>query len=204
MISTYSHSYLNTRNFIKTVWRVYNSPSPVSQAPTQKLLTEEHSVNCYVLNPFFCFFLPLLSSFVFVLLISTAELTGQLSRPLKVSLTLTKLEQTKAYLKKVLSIQKWDTTAKSASAASSSHSSPTKTPQAFIPRSDPLHQGSSLALTSSIKTLARSFHRVSVHTTQMVVTMETEGHALKPSLTVSLSALTGCLQVKTAPRTEGW
>uniref|UniRef100_A0A8C7Y913 Vacuolar protein sorting 13 homolog B n=1 Tax=Oryzias sinensis TaxID=183150 RepID=A0A8C7Y913_9TELE len=100
-----------------------------------------------------------------------AELTGQLSRPLKVSLTLTKLEQTKAYLKKVLSVQKWDT-------------------------------GSSLALTSSIKTLARSFHRVSVHTTQMVVTMETEGHALKPSLTVSLSALTGILHVKTAPRTE--
>uniref|UniRef100_A0A3P9JC91 Vacuolar protein sorting 13 homolog B n=1 Tax=Oryzias latipes TaxID=8090 RepID=A0A3P9JC91_ORYLA len=131
-----------------------------------------------------------------------AELTGQLSRPLKVSLTLTKLEQTKAYLKKLLSVQKWDTAAKSASAASSSHSSPTKTPQAFIPRSDPLHQGSSLALTSSIKTLARSVHTVSVHTTQMVVTMETEGHALKPSLTVSLSALKGSLQVKTAPRTE--
>ncbi|XP_028969409.2 vacuolar protein sorting-associated protein 13B isoform X3 [Esox lucius] len=115
-----------------------------------------------------------------------AELNVELSRPLKVSPTLTKLEQAKAYLMKVLPEHCWD----SAKPPSSPQSSPSRTSPA--PRSPPLQ---------SFRTLA-PFHKVSLRTTQIVVVMETESHPGRPSLTWLLSAMKGSMTMKTGPKLE--
>ncbi|KAM9851512.1 intermembrane lipid transfer protein VPS13B [Aulostomus maculatus] len=130
-----------------------------------------------------------------------AELNLELSRPLKINPTLVKLEQAKDYLKKVLPSHTWDTFSKPASTSSTPHSSPAKMPpRAFPPHLEPHHQG--LGKASSIKTLALSFHKVSLHTAQIVVVMETEAHPMRPSLTLSVSAMTGSLIMKSGPRIE--
>ncbi|XP_074510650.1 intermembrane lipid transfer protein VPS13B isoform X2 [Sebastes fasciatus] len=132
-----------------------------------------------------------------------AELNVELWRPLKVNPTLAKLEQAKAYLKKVLPDHTWDTSSKPPSASSSPHSTPTKTlPRAFSPRSDPHHQASALGKASGVGALALSFHKVSLHTAQIVVVMETEAHPMRPSVTVTVSAMTGSLNMKSGPRIE--
>ncbi|XP_039974155.1 vacuolar protein sorting-associated protein 13B-like isoform X2 [Xiphias gladius] len=132
-----------------------------------------------------------------------AELNVELSRPLKISPTLAKLEQAKVYLKKVLPNHVWDTSSKPLSASSTPHTSPKKTlPRPFLSRSDPHHQVSALGKTSIIRALALSFHKVSLHTAQIVIVMETEAHPMKPSVTVSVSAMTGSLNMKSGPRIE--
>lgn len=123
---------------------------------------------------------------------------------MKINPTLAKLEQAKAYLKKVLPNHSWNPSSKPPSTYSTPHSSPMKTlPKGFPPRSDTHHQALSLGKSSSIKTLALSFHKVSLHTDQIVVVMETEAHPMRPSVTASVSAMTGSLNIKSGPRIEG-
>uniref|UniRef100_UPI0037E89457 intermembrane lipid transfer protein VPS13B-like isoform X1 n=1 Tax=Semicossyphus pulcher TaxID=241346 RepID=UPI0037E89457 len=132
-----------------------------------------------------------------------AELNVELSRPLKIHPTLAKLEQSKAYLKKVLPDHTWDISSKTSTASFSPHSSPTKTlPRSYPSNSDPHHQASALDKASSIRALALSFHKVSLHTAQIVVVMETEAHPMRPSVTVTVSAMTGSLNMKSGPRME--
>ncbi|XP_051922637.1 intermembrane lipid transfer protein VPS13B-like isoform X3 [Hippocampus zosterae] len=120
-----------------------------------------------------------------------AELNLQFSRPLKVNPTLVKLEQTKSYLNKVLPNHTWK--------MSSPHSSPTKMPtRAFSPP----HQNQGHSKASGIDALALSFHKVSFHTTQIVIVLETEAHPMRPSVTVSVSSLMGSLNLKTGPNIE--
>lgn len=126
----------------------------------------------------------------------------ELSRPLKVNATLAKLEQAKAYLKKVLQNPTSDASVKPPSAPSTPHSSPTKTlPRAS--RSEPFHQASALGKASIIEALALSFHKVSLHTAQIVVVMETEAHPMRPNVAVTVSAMTGNLNMKSGHRMEG-
>nr|XP_040021415.1 vacuolar protein sorting-associated protein 13B-like isoform X1 [Gasterosteus aculeatus aculeatus] len=130
-----------------------------------------------------------------------AELNVELSRPLKVNATLAKLEQAKAYLKKVLQNPTSDASVKPPSAPSTPHSSPTKTlPRAS--RSEPFHQASALGKASIIEALALSFHKVSLHTAQIVVVMETEAHPMRPNVAVTVSAMTGNLNMKSGHRME--
>ncbi|XP_034729846.1 vacuolar protein sorting-associated protein 13B-like isoform X2 [Etheostoma cragini] len=132
-----------------------------------------------------------------------AEVNVELRRPLKINPTLAKLEQAKAYLEKVLPNTTLDTSSKLPSASPTPHSSPTKTmPRPFPSRSEPHHQASALGKASSIGAMALSFHKVSLHTAQIVVVMETEAHPMRPSVTVTVSAMTGCLNVKSGPRIE--
>uniref|UniRef100_A0AAZ3SCT8 Vacuolar protein sorting 13 homolog B n=1 Tax=Oncorhynchus tshawytscha TaxID=74940 RepID=A0AAZ3SCT8_ONCTS len=93
-----------------------------------------------------------------------AELNVELSRPLKVNPTLVKLEQTKAYLKRVLPHHYWE----SPKPPSTPHSSPSRTSSSSPHRPDPSHL-------SSLRSLA-PFHKVSLRTAQIVVVMETESH----------------------------
>ncbi|KAM9390808.1 intermembrane lipid transfer protein VPS13B-like, partial [Salvelinus alpinus] len=117
-----------------------------------------------------------------------AELNVELSRPLKVNPTLVKLEQTKAYLRKVLPDHYWEAPKPS----STPHSSPSRT--SSPPRPDPSHL-------SSLRSLA-AFHKVSLRTAQIVVVMETESHPARPSLTWSVSAMKGTMNMKTGPKLD--
>lgn len=137
-------------------------------------------------------------------LVSSAELNLELSRPLKISPTLAKLEQAKAYVQKVLPDHVWDSSSKPSSTSCSPYSLPTKSmPRSLHTRSDPHGQSSRMGLTSNVQVLASYFHRISLHTAQIVINMETEAHPMKPSVTVSVSAMTGSLTIKPWPRTEG-
>nr|XP_015804809.2 intermembrane lipid transfer protein VPS13B isoform X1 [Nothobranchius furzeri] len=129
-----------------------------------------------------------------------ADLNVELCRPLKINPTLAKLEQAKAYLQKVLPAS---TCSKPPSAPSSPRSSPKKAPhRAFPPRSDSRHEALTRGKASSATAMALSFHKVTLHTAQTVVVMETEAHPAKPSVTVSVSAMTGSLNLKCGPRIE--
>lgn len=128
----------------------------------------------------------------------------EVARPLKINPTLAKLEQAKAYLKKVLPDHMWDDSSKPASASSTPLSSPTKAfPRASLSRTDPHRQASSLGKSSSPRALPLTFHRVSLQTTQIVVVMETEAHPVRPSMTLSLSSMLANLNVKSGLRVEG-
>uniref|UniRef100_A0A3Q2QZ54 Vacuolar protein sorting 13 homolog B n=1 Tax=Fundulus heteroclitus TaxID=8078 RepID=A0A3Q2QZ54_FUNHE len=130
-----------------------------------------------------------------------AELHLELSRPLKISPTLVKLEQTKAYLQKVLPHYTWESSSKTPSAFSTPHSSPKKKPhRAFPSRVDPHHEASGQGKASRARAL--SFHKVSLHTAQIVVVMETEACPMRPSVTASVSAMTACLTMKSGPRID--
>ncbi|XP_068616522.1 intermembrane lipid transfer protein VPS13B-like [Brachionichthys hirsutus] len=146
---------------------------------------------------------PLLALQIKDFLNGPADLNLELSRPLKLNPTLAKLEQAKAYLQKVLLNPAWNTCSKLPSASSTPLSSPTKTlPGAGVPRSEPQHQMSALGKGSSIRALALSFHKVSLHSAQIVVVMETEAQPLRPSATVIVSSMTGSLDMNPGPRTE--
>ncbi|XP_062322182.1 intermembrane lipid transfer protein VPS13B [Osmerus eperlanus] len=134
---------------------------------------------------------PLLSLHIKDFLNGPAELSVELSRPLKVNLTLAKLEQAKAYLEKVLPHhQLWGGSAPP-SASTTPHSSPGKAPRT-PPRPDA--PGGLGALVH--------FHKVALRTTQMMVVMETEAHPARPSVTVTVSAMTGSMNAKTGPRLD--
>uniref|UniRef100_A0A8K9WXE2 Vacuolar protein sorting 13 homolog B n=1 Tax=Oncorhynchus mykiss TaxID=8022 RepID=A0A8K9WXE2_ONCMY len=120
-----------------------------------------------------------------------AELNVELSRPLKVNPTLVKLEQTKAYLRRVLPHHYWETP----KPPSTPHSSPSRTSSSSPHRPDPSHL-------SSLRSLA-PFHKVSLRTAQIVVVMETESHPARPSLSWSVSAMKGTMNMKTGPKLDG-
>ncbi|CAN9514055.1 unnamed protein product [Ophioblennius macclurei] len=134
-----------------------------------------------------------------------AELNIELSRPLKINPTLTKLEQAKAYLQKVLPNHSWDASSKPPSASPTPLSSPAKglhrTPSARSDSQTHL-QAPVLGEAGSFGALALSFHKISLHTAQIFVIMEAEAHPMRPSLTVSMSAMTGSLNMKSGPRIE--
>ncbi|XP_064817020.1 intermembrane lipid transfer protein VPS13B-like, partial [Oncorhynchus masou masou] len=119
-----------------------------------------------------------------------AELNVELSRPLKVNPTLVKLEQTKAYLRRVLPHHYWE----APKPPSTPHSSPSRTSSSSPPRPDPSHL-------SSLRALA-PFHKVSLRTAQIVVVMETESHPARPSLSWSVAAMKSTMDMKTGPKLD--
>ncbi|XP_028325510.1 vacuolar protein sorting-associated protein 13B isoform X2 [Gouania willdenowi] len=132
-----------------------------------------------------------------------AELDVKLSRPVKINPTLAKFEQAKAYLEKVLPNHTWDMSSKVQSAATTPQSSPVKTMhRTSPPRSTMYHSAPSLGETGAMSSLALSFHKVSLYTAQIFVVMEMEDNPLRASLTVSLSAMTGNLNMKLGPRIQ--
>uniref|UniRef100_A0A3Q2W0H5 Vacuolar protein sorting 13 homolog B n=1 Tax=Haplochromis burtoni TaxID=8153 RepID=A0A3Q2W0H5_HAPBU len=146
---------------------------------------------------------PLLCLHIKDFLNGPAELNVELSRPLKISPTLAKLEQAKAYQNKILPNYTWDSSSKPPSASSTPHSSPAKTlHRAFPPRADKQHQASALGKASSVGALALTFHKVSLRTAQILVVMETDTHPMRPSMTVSVSAMAGSLNMKPGSRIE--
>eukprot|EP00066_Takifugu_rubripes_P014325 XP_011603591.1 PREDICTED: LOW QUALITY PROTEIN: vacuolar protein sorting-associated protein 13B [Takifugu rubripes] len=131
------------------------------------------------------------------------ELNVEVSRPLKINPTLAKLEQIKAYLKKVFPNHAEDCSSKPPSVSSTPLSSPTKAfPRASLCRTDPHGQASSLDKSGSLGALPLTFHRVSLQTAQIVMVMETGAHPFRPSVTLALSSMMANLNVKSGLRAE--
>ncbi|KAJ8288378.1 hypothetical protein COCON_G00010370 [Conger conger] len=130
-----------------------------------------------------------------------AELNVELSRPLKVNPTLAKLEQTKVFLSKIFP--------EAESEADPASSTPQSSPSRGTSPWTPPHTESSAQVSTSqrapgwgnnpLAALA-PFHKVSLRTAQIVVVLETEAHPARPSLTVSVSGLTGSLVMRAGPK----
>lgn len=128
----------------------------------------------------------------------------EVSRPLKINPTLAKLEQIKAYLKKVFPNHAEDCFSKPPSVSSTPLSSPTKAfPRASLCRTDPHGQASSLDKSGSLGALPLTFQKVSLQTAQIVMVMETGAHPFRPSMTLALSSMMANLNVKSGLRAEG-
>ena len=128
---------------------------------------------------------------------SAAELNVELSRPLKINPTLAKLEQAKAFLRKVFPEAGDRLDPGRAPSAQSSPGKPAS-PRASAPSSPSRtwgHAGPLQAL--------QPFHKVSLSTVQIVVAMETDTHPSRPSLTVSVSGMKGSLIMRHGPKLAG-
>ncbi|XP_076767373.1 intermembrane lipid transfer protein VPS13B isoform X4 [Arvicanthis niloticus] len=137
-----------------------------------------------------------------------ADINLDVSKPLKANLSFTKLDQINHFLKKIKK------------AHSSAHSKETSTPSdAILIKDEPsvsrCYRGKLLKpkvhcdeaqKTSFQENMWRAiscFQKVSVHTTQIVVSMETLPHPHRPCVLASLSNLNGSLSVKAAQKVPG-
>ncbi|KAG5271733.1 hypothetical protein AALO_G00183420 [Alosa alosa] len=137
---------------------------------------------------------PLLTLQIKDFLNGPAELNVELSRPLKLNPTLAKLEQAKAFLRKVFPEA---ADCLDPGRAPSAQSSPSKSasPRASAPPSPSRSWGHAGPLRA-----LQPFHKVSLRTVQMVVAMETDAHPSRPSLTVSVSGMKGSLAMRHGPK----
>ncbi|XP_051575064.1 intermembrane lipid transfer protein VPS13B-like isoform X3 [Myxocyprinus asiaticus] len=104
--------------------------------------------------------------------LSGPELRVDISRPLRVSPTLAKIEQAKSFWRRIF---------------------PEGDPQPRTPAgSTHCHDGH-----APLQTVL-PFHKIALRTVQMVVAMEMESHTMRPSLTLSVSGMTGALTLKNA------
>ncbi|XP_073702990.1 intermembrane lipid transfer protein VPS13B [Garra rufa] len=112
------------------------------------------------------------------------ELKVDISRPVRVSPTLAKIEQAKIFWKRLFPEIESDLQP--------------RTPAGSAPRCSDAPPTTELLLRSLQWPVP--FHKISLRTVQMVVSVEMEAHAARPSLTLSVSATTGALTLKNAIR----
>uniref|UniRef100_A0A8C3TGB2 Vacuolar protein sorting 13 homolog B n=1 Tax=Chelydra serpentina TaxID=8475 RepID=A0A8C3TGB2_CHESE len=137
-----------------------------------------------------------------------ADINVSLSKPLKANLSFVKLDQINHFLKKIIRMNDYET---SKEAASSADSIPIKddisAPKCSSRKdSPPAVSANGEKMTSIQENLWRvvsCFQKISIHTAQMVVSMETMPHLNKPCLLASLSTLSGSLNVKAGHKTTG-
>ncbi|KAM9626509.1 intermembrane lipid transfer protein VPS13B isoform 2-T3 [Trichechus inunguis] len=136
-----------------------------------------------------------------------ADINLDISRPLKANLSFTKLDQINHFLKKI-------------NAHSFAHSKETSALSDTMLNKDELpasrcYRGKmskhevhgdgvqKIPVQENMWRAVSGFQKISVHTTQIVVSMETVPHPSKPCLLASLSNLSGSLSVKAAQKVPG-
>ncbi|XP_077207934.1 intermembrane lipid transfer protein VPS13B isoform X2 [Paroedura picta] len=137
-----------------------------------------------------------------------ADINVDISKPLKVNFSFVKLDQIKQFMKKIQSKNDYETQEKNASATDSL---PKKgdilTSQCYKSSiSDMEDHGDGSQKISTQEHLWRNIsfcQKISVHTTQMVVSMEPHPNPSKPCLLASLSNLSGHLHVRANSKSKG-
>uniref|UniRef100_A0A8C2Y556 Vacuolar protein sorting 13 homolog B n=1 Tax=Coturnix japonica TaxID=93934 RepID=A0A8C2Y556_COTJA len=137
-----------------------------------------------------------------------ADINVDICKPLKANLSFVKLDQLKEFLKKVMTTDdnkpgketapSTDTYPDEAVTSGAKHSS--------IRDSQPAVYTSAAQKVSVQENLWQAlscFQKISIHTVQMVVSMETVPHPSKPCLLASLSSLSGSLNIKGGHKTAG-
>ncbi|XP_016053964.1 PREDICTED: vacuolar protein sorting-associated protein 13B isoform X3 [Miniopterus natalensis] len=131
------------------------------------------------------------------------DINLEISKPLKANLSFTKLDQINHFLRKIKN------------AHGSETSAPSDTVRQDEPPASRCYRGKSskprvhgdgaqkVPFQENVWRTVSCFQKISVHTTQIVVAMETVPHPNKPCLLASLSTLSGSLNVKAAQRVPG-
>lgn len=137
-----------------------------------------------------------------------ADVNLDISKPLKVNFSFVKLDQVKQFMEKIKSKSDYETQEKSASVADSlPKKGDTSTSQCYKGKiSDLEDHGDRVQKSSPQENLWRDIsccQKISVHTTQMVVSMEPHPNPSKPCLLASLSNLSGHLNVKANSKSKG-
>ncbi|XP_076844429.1 intermembrane lipid transfer protein VPS13B [Brachyhypopomus gauderio] len=142
---------------------------------------------------------PLLSLVIRDFLNGPAELKVALCRPLKVNPTLAKVDQAKSFWRKIFpesshicGASPWAPQTSPRKTSSPPHSSKPSSPTATSP-SLPARVADALQVLAP-------FHKISLQAVEMVVVMEIESHPARPSLTLSVSSVTGSLSMKTGQK----
>ncbi|NWU94415.1 VP13B protein, partial [Upupa epops] len=137
-----------------------------------------------------------------------ADINVDISKPLKANLSFVKLDQINQFLKKIVIASDEEPRKEAAPSAAvdpeEDASSITKLPS--TKDSVPAAHTSAVQKASVPETLWQAlscFQKISIHTVQMVVSMETIPHPSKPCLLVSSSNLSGSLNIKSGHKTAG-
>lgn len=120
--------------------------------------------------------------------VCVSELKVDVSRPLRLSPTLAKIEQAKNFWKRIFPETEGDQ--QPGSPVCSTHRRASGAPLALE------------LMLHSLQTLV-PFNKVTLRTVQMAVAVEMEGHAAQPGLMLSVSGMTGALTLKNALRSAG-
>ncbi|XP_054981251.1 intermembrane lipid transfer protein VPS13B isoform X2 [Sorex araneus] len=133
-----------------------------------------------------------------------ADVNVDIAKPFKANLSFTKLDQVTHFLQKIRSAHLKETAGQAD--ATVSRDEPLAPKGHWRKSLKPRAAGDGALETPFQETLWRlvsCFQKISVHTTQIVVSMETVPHPRKPCLTASLSALSGSLHVRAMARAPG-
>lgn len=127
-----------------------------------------------------------------------------ISKPLKANLSFTKLDQINHFLKKIRSAHGNETSAPSDTVRLKDELPASKCYRGKLSKSK-VHGDAArkVPFRENMWRAVSCFQKISVHTTQIVVAMETVPHPNKPCLLASLSTLSGSLNVKAAQKVPG-
>ncbi|XP_060051757.1 intermembrane lipid transfer protein VPS13B [Erinaceus europaeus] len=133
-----------------------------------------------------------------------ADINLDISKPFKANLSFTKLDQINHFLKKIKTTNNKETSAQPDGALNKDELLASKSyrRKLFKPNihGDGAHK---IPCQENLWKTVSCFQKISVHTTQIVVSIETVPHPSKPCLLASLSALDGCLNVKATQKVPG-
>lgn len=133
-----------------------------------------------------------------------ADINLDISKPLKANLSFTKLDQITHFLKKIRSAHGNETSAPSDTVRPKDELPASKCYRGKLSKSKVHGNGArKVPFRENMWRAVSCFQKISVHTTQIVVAMETVPHPNKPCLLASLSTLSGSLNVKAAQKVPG-
>nr|XP_023961065.1 vacuolar protein sorting-associated protein 13B isoform X16 [Chrysemys picta bellii] len=137
-----------------------------------------------------------------------ADINVAISKPLKANLSFVKLDQINHFLKKIIRTNDYETSKEAASSADSipikdDISAPKCSSRKDSPPAVSANGEQMASVQENLWRVVSCFQKISIHTAQMVVSMETMPHLNKPFLLASLSTLNGSLNVKAGHKTTG-
>lgn len=123
---------------------------------------------------------------------------------MKANLSFTKLDQINHFLKKIKSVHNKETSALSYTMLNKDELPASKCYRGKLSKPKVHGDGAqTIPFQENVWRTVSCFQKISVHTTQIVVSMETVPHPNKPCLLASLSTLHGSLNVKAAQKVPG-
>ncbi|XP_039709774.1 intermembrane lipid transfer protein VPS13B isoform X4 [Pteropus medius] len=133
-----------------------------------------------------------------------ADINLDISKPLKANLSFTKLDQINHFLKKIKSARHKETSALSHTMLHKDEPPASKCYRGKLSKPQVHGDGAQkVPFQENMWRTVSCFQKISVHTTQIVVSVETVPHPNKPCLLASLSTLTGSFNVKAAQKVPG-
>ncbi|XP_064333004.1 intermembrane lipid transfer protein VPS13B isoform X2 [Camelus dromedarius] len=133
-----------------------------------------------------------------------ADINLDISKPLKANLSFTKVDQVNHFLQKIKSAHSKETSALSDTTLSKDELPASTCYRGKLSKLKVHGDGTQkIPFQENVWRTVSCFQKISVHTTQIVVSMETVPHPNKPCLLASLSTLNGSLNVKAAQKVPG-